>query len=246
VVLTPRRWRQVGRKCPAGDGDNKARSPGRARRKPLKPLRAGMPGESGEPVVTTLVWFYCFPREAAGASSTRHSPRPLIFRRVYTMQNSRGFCGEIAEACVTGWLFEFEVEVALFLIPPTCGVETSEAHSGVVRSAAWGNSRITKQPHPSHRSRRSRCARPPHKKGRDKKEGASLTRAEHARPQHEDHRPSMWPEPHYKERGTARVLDPPRLTYSVLRDCPRAWALAKAGSKGEKPKGTRTRQRRTS
>jgi hypothetical protein len=27
------------------DGDKKARSPGRARRKPLKPLRAGMPGD---------------------------------------------------------------------------------------------------------------------------------------------------------------------------------------------------------
>ena len=45
VVLTPRRWRQVGGGSSAGDGDNKARSPGRARRKPLKPLRAGMPGE---------------------------------------------------------------------------------------------------------------------------------------------------------------------------------------------------------
>jgi hypothetical protein len=31
------------------------RSPGRARRKPLKPLRAGMPGDSGGPVATTLV-----------------------------------------------------------------------------------------------------------------------------------------------------------------------------------------------
>ena len=57
VVLTPRRWRQVGddglqRTCDdashhtgddashrTGDGGNKARSPGRARRKPLKPLR---------------------------------------------------------------------------------------------------------------------------------------------------------------------------------------------------------------
>src|SRR5438477_3995506 len=28
----------------AGDGGKQARSPGRARRKPLKPLRAGMPG----------------------------------------------------------------------------------------------------------------------------------------------------------------------------------------------------------
>jgi hypothetical protein len=44
VVLTPRRWRQVGERNFAGDGDNKARSPGRARRKPLTPSRAGMPG----------------------------------------------------------------------------------------------------------------------------------------------------------------------------------------------------------
>src|SRR5215208_6943857 len=40
------------------DGDKQARSPGRARRKPLKPLRAGMPGESGEPTVTMLVCFF--------------------------------------------------------------------------------------------------------------------------------------------------------------------------------------------
>src|ERR1700733_3547288 len=33
----------------AGDGDKRARSPGRARRKPLKPLRAGMPGFSAYP-----------------------------------------------------------------------------------------------------------------------------------------------------------------------------------------------------
>jgi hypothetical protein len=39
VVLTPRRWRQVGERNFTGDGGNKARSPGRARNKPLKPLR---------------------------------------------------------------------------------------------------------------------------------------------------------------------------------------------------------------
>jgi hypothetical protein len=39
VVLTPRRWRQVGESDFTGDGGNKARSPGRARRNPLKPLR---------------------------------------------------------------------------------------------------------------------------------------------------------------------------------------------------------------
>ncbi len=39
-------WREA---IPAGDGDNKARSPGRVRRKPLKPSRAGMPGVSAYP-----------------------------------------------------------------------------------------------------------------------------------------------------------------------------------------------------
>ena len=58
-------WCQVGGgfACPTGltqnrqsadDGDKTNSSPGRARRKPLKPLRAGMPGDSGATVVTTL------------------------------------------------------------------------------------------------------------------------------------------------------------------------------------------------
>src|SRR5712692_5273238 len=64
VVLTPRRWRQVrgvasaqpglDKTYPWGDGGKQARSPGRARRKPLKPLRAGMPGDSGVLVVTRV------------------------------------------------------------------------------------------------------------------------------------------------------------------------------------------------
>jgi hypothetical protein len=39
VVLTPRRWCQVRESNFADDGGKRARSPGRARRKPLKPLR---------------------------------------------------------------------------------------------------------------------------------------------------------------------------------------------------------------
>jgi hypothetical protein len=46
--------------------------------KPLKPLRREMPGVSGEPVVTTLVRYFTFAREAAGALGTRLSLRPLI------------------------------------------------------------------------------------------------------------------------------------------------------------------------
>src|SRR3981189_282840 len=38
----------------ADDGGKTARSPGRARRKPLKPLRAGMPGDSGVLVVARV------------------------------------------------------------------------------------------------------------------------------------------------------------------------------------------------
>jgi hypothetical protein len=46
-----------GKTLSADDGDKTNSSPGRARNKPLKPLRAGMPGESGGPVATTLVCY---------------------------------------------------------------------------------------------------------------------------------------------------------------------------------------------
>jgi hypothetical protein len=84
VVLTPRRWRQALQKCLRGDGDNKARSPGRVRRKPLKPSRAGMPGDPGATVVTNACAFYHCAR-GCGCNGTRLSLRPLIFEG----QNSR-------------------------------------------------------------------------------------------------------------------------------------------------------------
>jgi hypothetical protein len=75
VVLTPRRRRQVGERNFTDDGDKKARSPGRARNRLLKPSRAGMPGDPGATVVTNARAFYTT-RAAAGATGTRHSPRP--------------------------------------------------------------------------------------------------------------------------------------------------------------------------
>src|SRR3984893_19033026 len=63
---------------PQNDGDKKARSPGRVRNKPLKPLRAGMPGDPGATVVTTLVCYQHTAHEAAGATGTRLSPRPRL------------------------------------------------------------------------------------------------------------------------------------------------------------------------
>jgi hypothetical protein len=61
----------------ADDGDNKARSPGRARRNPLKPLRGECRVISGVTVVTNARAFYTT-RAAAGAPGARHSLRPLI------------------------------------------------------------------------------------------------------------------------------------------------------------------------
>src|ERR1700724_4427162 len=73
----PRRWRQVGGSNSADDGGKQARSPGRARRKPLKPLRGECRAFSGVTVVTTLVCYLHTAHEAAGASGARHSLRPL-------------------------------------------------------------------------------------------------------------------------------------------------------------------------
>ena len=90
MVLIPRRWYQALKKLTLlmGDGDNKARSPGRARRKPLKPAARGMPGETGVTVVTMLVCLFHFAYEAAGAGSARHSLRPLISRSERFLHNS--------------------------------------------------------------------------------------------------------------------------------------------------------------
>src|SRR4051812_46795416 len=56
-----------------------------------------MPGSSGVTVVTTLVCFISFAREAAGALSARHSLRPLFSDGGKLKQNS-GACREIAES----------------------------------------------------------------------------------------------------------------------------------------------------
>jgi hypothetical protein len=66
------------------------RSPGRARRKPLKPLRAGMPGDSGEPVATTLVCLLHFCTRGCGCSGHPAFPTPSDFHGAGRFQqNSR-------------------------------------------------------------------------------------------------------------------------------------------------------------
>jgi hypothetical protein len=56
-----------------------------------------MPGEIGVTVVTKLVCFFVFAREAAGALRARHSLRPLISRAGRGSKNSGASRGEIAK-----------------------------------------------------------------------------------------------------------------------------------------------------
>ena len=85
----------------AGEGGNKARSPGRARRNPLKPLRGECRAFSGVTVVTNARVYYTT-RAAAGAPGARHSPRPLERGRDFAAKLARTR-GEIAKSCL---LFE--------------------------------------------------------------------------------------------------------------------------------------------
>ena len=115
MVLTPRRWRQVGGDNSAGDGGKQARSPGRARRKPLKPLR----GECWAPSVTVVTNSRVFytTREAAGAPGARHSLLPLISRDKVPAQlgriapREREAVFEIGKAVFEiVWLFEIRID----------------------------------------------------------------------------------------------------------------------------------------
>jgi hypothetical protein len=65
----------------ACDGGKKARSPGRVRSKPLKPSRRECRANPAATAVTTLVCFFIFAREAAGAAKRPAFPAPSHFGR---------------------------------------------------------------------------------------------------------------------------------------------------------------------
>jgi hypothetical protein len=102
VVLTPRRWRQVLEKQAScrllgDDGGKKARSPGRARNKPLKPSRAGMPGDPGATVVTNACAFYhC----ARGCGCIGHPAFPTPSLGEGVTHNSGAMRSGNAETCL--------------------------------------------------------------------------------------------------------------------------------------------------
>ena len=75
---------------PRGDGGKKARSPGRARRKPLKPLRGECRVISGVTVVTMLVCFVSFCMRGCGRIGRPAFPAPSDFRGQGTFRQSSG------------------------------------------------------------------------------------------------------------------------------------------------------------
>src|SRR5216684_629031 len=96
------------RRATADDGGKQARSPGRARRKPLKPLRGECRAISGVTVVTSLVCFIYFAREAAGALGIRHSLRPLFCWANDFCKNSDTSCRGIADPHLKGRISQGE------------------------------------------------------------------------------------------------------------------------------------------
>jgi hypothetical protein len=66
-----------------------------------KTIARGMPGETGVTVVTMLACLFYFTCEAAGASSARHSLRPLLSEGGTLMTKlARKMCGENAKPCL--------------------------------------------------------------------------------------------------------------------------------------------------
>ena len=76
MVLTPRRWCQVGRSIRKRRWQESPVT-GESTKETVKTIARGMPGVSGVTVVTNSCAFY-FAHEAAGASGARHSLRPLM------------------------------------------------------------------------------------------------------------------------------------------------------------------------
>jgi hypothetical protein len=98
VVLTPRRRRQVrGEFIRASDGDKKARSPGRARRKPLKPSRRECRVNPARPAVTMLVCFFISHARLRVRAAHPAFPAPSI--GAAGLGTTRAFCAAGLQTC---------------------------------------------------------------------------------------------------------------------------------------------------
>src|SRR5579883_2136047 len=80
VVPTPRRWRQALRDDPQSHGGKKARSPRRARRKPLKPFACGNAGLKRRTCGDYARVVFIFPTRGCGCGCASGIPHALFGR----------------------------------------------------------------------------------------------------------------------------------------------------------------------
>jgi hypothetical protein len=131
MVLMPRRWHQVGEVSFANDGGKKARSPGRVRRKPLKPLRREGRIASAEPVCSCAHSFVHLAHETAGAARTRLSLRPL-FRGTRFRHSPGASCRGIADVCL-----DRDVYLEQLVFGPMSLSDSDEAIHAFFLAARW-------------------------------------------------------------------------------------------------------------
>src|SRR5216684_3986979 len=122
----------------ADDGGKRARSPGRARHKLLKPLRAGMPGVPVYLLLLVCVLPIQSAHEAAGAAGTRHSPRPPWGREINAKLGRFASWGR-ERAFVIGSLKSESVAKYDCAIPQPSPPATGSAHRAARRQAPAGD-----------------------------------------------------------------------------------------------------------
>jgi hypothetical protein len=101
VVLAPRRWRQVRDDAShhADDGGKRARSPGRARRKPLTPSRGECRAFSGVTVVTNARAYYQYTR-GCGRIGRPAFPAPSDHQKARNFGSTRARHAAGSRSCV--------------------------------------------------------------------------------------------------------------------------------------------------
>ena len=137
MVLTPRRWCQVSRSDPRNDGGKKARSPGRARSKPLKPLRAGMPGESGCTCGDYARVLILFCTRGCGCGGHPAFPTPSLIRGAHDSCTTRAHRAARARSCVCRHCEERSDKAIHCHRCSGCGLLRGACHRARIRATRW-------------------------------------------------------------------------------------------------------------
>jgi hypothetical protein len=109
-------------------------SPGRARRKPLKPFARGMPGTTGVTCGGLTRVLFVFRTRGCGRIDRPAFPAPLIPRGQNFRQSSGTWCREIGEACARTMHVSFRDESKIL---PSSPQKRGAILRGIGFSARW-------------------------------------------------------------------------------------------------------------